>query len=191
MRRILGLRSCTDGIWKQIERDELRGRYEVSSLGRVRLAVYIKPCPAGYILSQSPSRKGYPQVRIRFANKRKWFAVHKLVAEAFIGPCPEGKEVNHCDGIKPRNYVDNLEYLTPKQNTDHAKANGLYANGERNGIAKLSEADVWRIRELGRDIGPRGGRGKRKITRGQISQQFGISQRNVSSIVRRESWSHL
>ena len=74
--------------------------------------------------------------------------VHRAVAEAFI-PNPEGKpQVNHKDGNTFNNAVDNLEWATPMENTQHAVLNGLALSGEACPWSKLTEADVRGACEL-------------------------------------------
>lgn len=74
--------------------------------------------------------------------------VHKLVMAAFVGPVPSGHEVNHKDGIKSNNCLDNLEYLTPPENVQHAFRTGLMPSrkGVHNGRAQITEDDVRAIR---------------------------------------------
>lgn len=79
---------------------------------------------------QQRTKRGYCQVRLQTgkgdSRGRQVFSVHRLVAEAFL-PNPQGlPEVNHDDGVKTNNRYTNLEWCTPKGNTDHAKRTGLY-----------------------------------------------------------------
>lgn len=104
-------------IWKDIEGAE---GFQVSNLGRVRhitvtiLKPDVRPCH---------SNSEYAQSRVRI-NKRH-YAVHRLVAQAFIDK-PKGKEfINHKDGNPQNNVVSNLEWVTAKENVHHAIVNGL------------------------------------------------------------------
>lgn len=97
------------------------GRYSVSSLGRIR-RLEGKWSPRGdRLLQPSLSPNGYPQIRLG----RKTFAIHRLVARAFIGLCAPGLQVNHRDGDKANNAVVNLEYVTMLENHAHAHRMGL------------------------------------------------------------------
>lgn len=94
--------------------------YSVSSGGQIARH-------GGGLKKAAPNAKGYLHVQLWRDNTYKNFYVHKLVAEAFIGPCPEGYEVNHKDGDKSNCADWNLEYMTPSQNNIHALATGLRA----------------------------------------------------------------
>lgn len=109
-------------MWKAIE--GTNGRYEVSNTGKVRSNNYLGH-GGQKELSLSKDHKGYMRVRIYVGGTRKTIKVHRAVAEAFI-PNPENKpEVNHKDGNKGKNFVENLEWSTGKENTLHAYASGL------------------------------------------------------------------
>ncbi len=102
----------------------------------------LKPARTG-----SGKRK-YLFVVLRVDGKNVQKYVHRAVAEAFI-PNPEGKpQVNHKDGSTFNNAVDNLEWVTPMQNTQHAVLNGLTLSGEACPWSKLTEADVREACEL-------------------------------------------
>ena len=98
-------------IWKSIL--DYEGLYEVSNYGRVRSVYRYKR-----ILKPMISNSGYERVDL-FKNKnRKQFSVHRLVALTFIDN-PEGKEiVNHKDENKLNNHMDNLEWVTNKENCE-------------------------------------------------------------------------
>lgn len=98
------------------------GLYEVSNRGRV-FSHYGK----GKILSDCKTSSGYKLVNLVKNGIKKDFNVHRLVANAFIDN-PLGKGyVNHIDGNKTNNLVDNLEWVTNKENMQHAIRTGLFA----------------------------------------------------------------
>lgn len=106
-------------VWKDIEGYE--GLYQVSNLGRVKSFVKSR----SKIKSLSNDKDGYLLCVLHKFNKKRTFKVHRLVAMSFI-PNPENKsQVNHKDGNKHNNIVDNLEWVTPVENMYHARINGL------------------------------------------------------------------
>lgn len=135
-------------VWKDIEGYE--GLYQVSNLGRVKALERIRYCNKGYgrvkehIMKQTNANSEY--YRVPLTNKehiKKYYSVHRLVAMAFIkndNPT-EKTDVNHKDGNKANNNVDNLEWCTRTYNIQHAFKNGLnpsikYVYGE---LLKLRE----------------------------------------------------
>lgn len=123
-----------------------RDGYEVSSYGRVRSVERVilrRGFPAqmkGRILAQRKQNAGYMVVNLGLGYQK---LVHRLVALAWIGNPPDGTEVNHIDGNKTNNRVENLEYVSRKQNMRHAQDTGLWDNrGEKNGRARNDEAGI-------------------------------------------------
>lgn len=111
----------TQEIWKPIA--ECNGEYYVSSWGRVKSFKFGKE----RILKFGLIGNGYPMIQICYANKKpKCEIIHKLVAILFI-PNPDNKpQINHKDGNKLNNHIDNLEWVTAKENTNHAWRTGLF-----------------------------------------------------------------
>lgn len=86
--------------------------YRVSNFGRV--------IGRDGIRDLCDDAKGYKRLQFYVEGKLRTYAVHQLVAMLFIGPCPDGLQVNHKDGKKWRNHVGNLEYVTPRENMLHS-----------------------------------------------------------------------
>jgi hypothetical protein len=104
--------------------------------------------------------------------------VHRLVAAAFLGPCPEALEVNHRDGNKLNDRASNLEYVTHLYNVQHANRLGLSPVGARIGTSRLTAEQVVSIREA-RGTG---------LTFKQIGQTHGVTRHAVADIINGESW---
>lgn len=121
-------------IWKDIEGFE--GYYQISNRGNVRSITRHDGVHERLGQAIKPVLKfnGYLQVGLRKHNKRKYVSIHRLVALHFLEN-PENKtQVNHIDCDKQNNNINNLEWVTPKENQKHAKDSGLRANmpkGER------------------------------------------------------------
>lgn len=123
--------------WKWI--DGYKNMYQVSSLGHVRSVdryVYCEVSPnklqhlCGKILKQGYNHKGYPIVYLSKDGKQKTITVHRLVAQAFIDNPLKLPQVNHIDGNKTNNQVDNLEWCDNSYNQKHAHDNGLFPSYE-------------------------------------------------------------
>ena len=127
----------------------LEGYYAISNLGRVKNIATGKKRRAGHVLKPSLNG-GYPQVMMSRDYHCTTRKIHVLVAAAFLGPCPLGSEPNHIDRNRANNRVGNLEYLTHRENVQHSIDNFTAAKprGERQHLAKLTEAKVRHIRHL-------------------------------------------
>lgn len=162
-------------------------RYEVSENGEVR--TWAKKGP-GRRLMDAPKemsvqirKDGYVRASIRRDDGTVGAYVHRLVLESFVGPCPEGRECRHLNGIRDDNRLCNLAWGTPSENSADRERHGSLNPpvGERCGSAKLREFDVIEIRRL---YG--GGMSQRAIAR-----KFGVMQSAISKIVLRQRWKHI
>ena len=138
--------------------------YYISNLGRVYSLKTNK------MLTAIDNGKGYLSVPIRLNGKQKRCYVHRLVAKAFI-PNPDNlPQVNHIDGNKSNNNVNNLEWVTRKENTQHALKNGLIPTA-------LNEKQRKEVRELYYNS---------KLSTDEIGKIFNVSssciQKNVKDI---------
>lgn len=116
-------------IWKDIKGYD--GAYQVSNLGRVR-SFYKRVGSCSYYKGNSPiilrnllCNPGYYRVSLSKNGIFRQCLVHRLVAEAFIPNEHKYREVNHINGVKTDNYVENLEWCTRQQNAQHAFRTGL------------------------------------------------------------------
>lgn len=130
------------------------------------------------LLKLKADRRGYPTVGLWANQRQRRHKVHRLVAAAFIGPCPEGMECCHNDGNRTNNAVGNLRYDTPAGNQADRILHGTHNRGERHGRSKLTEAQVLAIRADTRN---------RRI----IAAEYSISESCVDGIHYRKNWAWL
>ena len=103
-----------DEIWKPIK--GYTGFYEVSNFGKVRR---IYKNGKTKILKPRINHRGYERVCLSRNYKRKEFCVHRLVGNAFIANELNKPQINHINGIKTDNNMNNLEWVTPQENCIH------------------------------------------------------------------------
>ena len=128
--------------WREIE--DYEGYYEVSNIGRVRRkkgeTIYKDGRVANFsetILKASLNQKGYLRVYLSIKSKKITKTVHRLVAETWILNPENKKTVNHKDLDKTNNMVDNLEWLSNKENMQHAFAHGVFKERDKNTIYNI------------------------------------------------------
>lgn len=107
-------------IWKPIS--GTKGFIEVSNKGRVRSLLRGTPT----VLKTQTDNKGYHRIRVTIEQEKMTYKVHREVARAFIENLGNLPQVNHKDGNKDNNSVDNLEWITNKDNAHHAIKSGLW-----------------------------------------------------------------
>jgi len=162
-------------IWENIEGFE--GIYQVSNLGKVKSLKFGKE----KYLSITKSSIGYLNTKLQLNKKNKSFLVHRLVAETFIKnefnkPC-----VNHINGIKTDNRVENLEWCTHKENTEHSLKNDLIKTGYNHKQSKLSLKDIEYIRKNYKEKDKKNGGYK-------LAEMFGVSRNCISNVVKNKTY---
>ena len=168
---------CKYEVWKPIRNFN---NYEVSTFGRVRSIprkVHTwngERKVKGKILN-TRLNKGYLYVLMRDNNNKvRNMKVHRLVALSFIPNPHNYPQVNHKDGNKSNNNVDNLEWRTAKENTYHAVVTGLLKSGDkshRTVIHKSELIEVYGLSKLG-------------LTHKQIAKMFNVEKSTISAIFR-------
>lgn len=111
-------------IWKDVP--EYEGLYQVSNLGNIKNN-------KNKIMKPFINNAGYCEIKLSKEKKKKHHRVHRLVAQTFLNNYDKDLQVNHKDGNKLNNNIENLEMLTDKENKRHAIENNLfkYANGKK------------------------------------------------------------
>lgn len=126
-------------------------------------------------LTKKTTRNGYVYINLYVGGV---FA-HRIVADAFLGPIPNGLEVNHINGVKSDNRPENLEYVTKSENAKHAHKTKLATNkGINNPRAKLNREAVEEIKRLRLE----------GLTFVSIAKMFGVAPETVSMAYRNKTW---
>jgi hypothetical protein len=172
-------------IWKTIDGYE---NYQISNLGNVKSLDRIrngvgtfKNCSIkGRILKPMKTKKGYLVVDLRNYNIRKITPIHRLVAIAFIDNIENKPQVNHINGIKTDNRLDNLEWCTNSENQIHSYNILLRKRltGEKNGFSKLKNNEILEIRN-----------NKNKLK--TLAEMYNVSITTISDIKNNKIWKHI
>lgn len=169
-------------IYKDIRGYE--GLYKISNFGNVKSLNYNRT-KSKRIMKPGMSINGYPQLLLHKNGKRRMFKIHRLVALAFIKNLLNLPQINHKDGNKKNNNVENLEWCNAYQNTHHAYQLGLINTiGEKNPNTKIKESDVAFIRKYLNSHKKHG-----EVTK--LAKQMGISRQIVSNVKNNYSWNHV
>lgn len=172
-------------IWKPTIINE---NYEVSNYGNIRSYCnyhkgklekpkYLKPWIT----------KGYLYITI----DGKKYLLHRLIAQCFLKKQLKHTEVNHKDGNKKNNHIDNLEWVTRCENIKHSYKNGFHKStdyhkkraseankGEKNHFAKLN---LKKVKEINLYL-------QKGLTQKEIAKMYGVSRELISSIKRKKIW---
>ena len=156
-------------------------KYSINNLGEVfahnfhRQTIKVK--------MKHKTTNGYCRIGLRLNKKQTFYSIHRLVAEAFIENPNNFPQVNHIDGNKQNNYVENLEWVTQSENMIHAYSTGLIKNtyrnnkGTRNPRCILSDDIVSEIRKIGKND-----------TYLNISKKYNVSKSCIYSILNNRNW---
>lgn len=161
--------------------------YEVSSLGRIRRRSSYRGTRAGRILQPCLNKAGYPEVTLRDELRvLKHRRVHRLVAATFLPPHEPGRwHVNHKNGVRTDNRIENLEWCNDHENQLHSyRILGRIQKGSagsKNGYAKLTEANVIAIRAA-RSAGQSGR---------SLAAQYNVCEDSILLIHKRRTWTHV
>jgi hypothetical protein len=159
--------------WKDIPGYE--GKYQASNIGR------LKNILKGNIVSGGINKaNGYRYAYLMgLDGSKRNHRVHRLIAMSHLANPKSLPYVNHKDGNKVNNNIDNLEWCTAEENCQHALENGLVPSGEKHHYAKLTSEEVEAIRRIG-DILPSR----------RVAKMFGISKTNVLDILNGNIWAY-
>jgi len=137
-------------------------------------------------ISKLSDKWDYICCKFRKNGKNYMVRVHRLVMESFIGERPKGKDINHKNGIKHYNYLENLEYVTRSENVKHAFRLGLQSvggaallKGEDQPNALLSNKEVNKIRKLWESG---------NFSQEKLGDKYHVSKSCISHIVNWHTW---
>lgn len=163
--------------WKDVIGYE--GYYEVSNVGNVRRI------NAKNNRKLVNTKKGYLAIDLWKNGEMIVYKIHRLVAITFIPNTFNKYYVNHKDGNKHNNCVENLEWVTNLENIQHANKTGLYKNhakGSKNGMAKLNEELALQIYDLSIH---------KTFPLKKICELYNMSKCVVLSIKNKKTWKHI
>lgn len=160
-------------IWKPVVGYE--GHYEVSDLGQVRSLDRLDARGwriSGRILRPATDSKGYLQIGL-WLDGQKSFKVQRLVLAAFVGPCPDGREAAHGNGVRIDNRLVNLRWATQEENEADKWIHGTMPTN-----SALCAGDIDRIFDLHAN----------RCTKVAIANRFGVTDTCIRNILNGKRW---
>ena len=168
-------------VWKDIP--EYEGLYQVSNLGNVKslnrgvLQNGSIRLLKGVILKKNKHRKGYQYIYLCKNGKTKFWLVHRLVAFVFIENTNKKPCVNHIDGNKINNKIENLEWCTHKENTQHALNLKLIDVSKKYSIKESERKKIYNIYIEG------------LLDQYQLAEIYNVHQSTINRIIKHyENW---
>lgn len=188
------VKSLSNEIWLPVKNYE--NFYHISNMGRLKILDRVcwksnkkkdvTKFKCERLSAGVPNDKGYPQHILINENSDKWTRmIHLIVAEHFI-PNPENKpQVNHKNGIKTDNRVENLEWVTAKENSQHAYETGLTKAifGDNHYQAKINSKKAMEIKLLLKN--------KNNRTLQEIADICNVNRSIVKNISQNSTWKHI
>lgn len=168
--------------WKPIP--DYEDHYMVSNKGRVMRIKGGKGATVGFILTPTYDSHGYPTFRLSKKSVYGRYFGHYLVMLAFVGARPQQMDINHINGVKTDNRLENLEYCTRSENIRHSYEvnKRKIMRGEDSGRHKVTEAQVREIRQLHQT---------KNMTIRQIADLLEVTHSIVEKVVHYRRWKHI
>lgn len=158
--------------------------YFISDRGQVRSERKCRGVASRLLKPHVTTSTGYLSVALPVPGSRRFRIqyIHRLVLDAFVGPCPAGHVCAHLDGSRTNNSFSNLAWASFKENMAHKKLHGTEARGEKRPNAKLTAPVVIEIRRLWEaEHSPK-----------TLANRFGVSKSAIEAIVyTNRSWRHV
>lgn len=158
---------------------DFEGLYSASNKGRIKTFPRPSNRLSTKIMQPRLMRGGYHWIQLVKDGTPKWFPVHRLILLAFVGKPPKGKpHVNHLDCNRQNNVVENLEWCSPQDNSNHRKQMGNVPRGEAIKITTLKNSDIPDIRKMLSD----------GILQKHIATLYGVSNTTINRIALNKNW---
>ncbi len=136
------------------------------------------------IIGQRQTAKGYMLITLAKIPERLDLSTHQFIWLFFNGAYDPQKQINHKDGNKRNNRIDNLEVVTASENQIHSQkvlGNAREQNGEKNAMCKLTGSKVKIIRKLH----------KEGVSQRELARMYGVTYGNINCIVLHKTWKEL
>jgi len=168
-------------IWLPVKGFE--NYYLISNLGNVIRKYgtsHLKPKKLKHLFDKD----GYCRVNLKVNQKTNTKNIHRILAEAFLENPDNKPQINHINGVKSDNRIENLEWCTLSENRQHAYKtglqNGLSRRGVKNNFAKLENKDIIEIRKRYDK--------KKGLTMKVLSKEFNVSTGCIQSVLSKKNW---
>lgn len=186
MKYLMPINTNEQEVWKDFT--QMGRAFQASSFGRIRSMGFIYKDKRGHSYERkcrivSPREQGQKLKYYYFESGNKLFSIHRAVAKLFVQN-PENKpQVNHIDGNDKNNFYKNLEWVSSKENIQHAERIGLRKNKPHGEGHKNSRLNNQTVKMIKMEPG--------EISCARIGKKYGISATIINRIRRGTAWKHV